>query len=182
MAIKLNKVHDSILIALAKWDIAGKKQPDRRQVALMAGCADKFEGFKKNLSKLKKEQFVVYPDGNTVELTEKGHAHVGSLSVVVKPASNDGMQDFIKSQLLKGKREIEVFDFLKDGGAKSREEIGIATNYLDKPEGFKKLLSSMKSRGVLEFPDDTTGQNRKMVQLTEMAFPLGRPGSVIICI
>lgn len=163
MGKKLSKSCRNILLALIKLDLANQSSPDRILLQIFARCFGTPEGFKKNLRTLKNQGLVSLPSGTTVSITEEGRAEIGD--VVVRPATNADILGFIRDDILKKKNLLRVFDELLEAGrALSREELAAATNYEDKPEGFKKALSEMKRFGVLEY------SKKNMVQLTDMVF------------
>jgi hypothetical protein len=141
--------------------------PPRDLVAVFAGYPNgQTAGYKKMLSILKKEGFIDFPDKNTMQLTDKGIEETGGQAP--EPLSNEDFHEIIKEMLQPKHRE--AFDFLADGRAHERSELAEVLGYdNDGTPGFKKTLSQVKKHAFVEFV------GRDMVQLSDKAFPFGRP-------
>lgn len=143
-----SKSHQKILFALCQWRVVGIEQPERDLVAILSGYGKKKEGFKKNLSQLNKNGWIIFTSTTTMSLTELGLAMAGGENNgCTTSLSNETMQHFIRKELLKPS-EIKIFNYLLDGDIYSRSVVATSTGYECKPEGFKKTLSNMKKMKV----------------------------------
>lgn len=166
-------VEQKILTALKELFDIGIMAPPRLQVALFAGYGNvKSKSFANALSKLSKSGFIEYPDKKTARLTQAGIAKTGS---VTPPSSNEQVHEKIKN-LLKG-TETKIFNELVDGRSHVREQVAATLGYSNvKSKSFANSLSKMSSLGFLAYVKDETNSKKNLVQLTDIAFPLGRPG------
>jgi hypothetical protein len=169
-------VEEKILSAMAELRHLGIIAPPRNQVAFFSGYGNvKSTGFAKALSSLKTKGYIEYPNKQTANLSETGIAKAGP--VANPPTSNTVVHERIK-KILKGGKTGQVLDQLSDGLAHNRMDVATATGYTnEKSTGFAKALSTMKSLGILVYPKDTTDSKKTWVQLTDIMFPFGRPGS-----
>ena len=164
-------VEQKILSALKELLELGITSPPRKQVALFSGYSNvQSKGFSNAMSKLSKKELIAYPDKKTVALTPAGTAQAGA---VTPPTSNAEVQERIKN-LLKPK-ETELFNHLSDGRAHAREKVAAGIGYTNvQSKGFSNALSKMSTLGILEHLTDDTDTKKKMVRLTDIAFPFGR--------
>jgi hypothetical protein len=155
----------------------GINKPSRMQVAFFSGYGNvKSTGFAKELSSLKKNGYIEYPDKKTASLSETGTAKAGRFTA---PTSNTEFHERIKNISKEGKTG-NVLDQLSDGLAHIRKDVATATGYTnEKSAGFSQALSTMKAVGILVYiyRKDTTDSKKTWVQLTDIMFPFGRPGS-----
>ena len=115
---------------------------------------------------------IKYLDKEMVALTMEGITRAGMVS---PPASNAEVHERIKN-LLKPK-EMGLFDHLSDGHAQVKEDIAASMGHTNiKSKGFKDAVTKLSDLGILEAPIDASDPKKKMVQLTEIAFPFGCPG------
>jgi hypothetical protein len=169
-------VEEKILSAMAELRHLGINTPPRMQVAFFSGYGNvKSAGFATALSSLKTKGHIDYQK-QTVILSETGIANAGPVSDPSR--SNAEVQEGIKKILKGGKTTGQVLDQLSDGLAHIRKDVATATGYgNEKSSGFAKALSTMKSLGILVYPKDTTNSKKNLIQLTDIMFPFGRPGS-----
>jgi hypothetical protein len=173
---KKKSVGQKILSAIAELRLLGISTPRRVQVAFFSGYGNgNTPGFAKALSILKKNEYIEYPSKQTVNLTVTGNAEAGP---VADPAtSNAVVHERIKKYLKGGKTGL-ILDQLSDGLAHKRMDVATATGYtIEKLSGFAKIVSNMKSLGILDYPKDATDPKNILIQLTDTMFPFGRPGS-----
>ena len=149
-------------------------KPLRIQVALLSGYShQRSTGFQKALSQLSQMHLIEYPDGKSTSLTAGALA---SLKPVTPPKDNEAAQERL-CRLLIGKngkvgstKTTIIFGALKDGQVHTREAIAQASGHSHlRSTGFTKGLSFLSSMGLVSYPDSKT------VQLTDIAFPYGRP-------
>jgi len=153
----------------------GLVEPPRVQVALFSGYSNvRSAGFAKAMGHLKKKLLVEYPSSTSYRLTPAGieaagcnHASAGNGNNAV---TNAAAQNRIKA-LLKPKAR-EIFDALSGGQTRERVAVAMLTGYTnERSAGFAKALSTLSSLQIVEYPGP------KLVRLTDLAFPLGRPGT-----
>ena len=154
--------------ALAEMHALGIPTPQRHHVALLAGYTNvRSTGFAKALGAVKKRELIVFPSGSTVALSPTGIEALPS--TIGQPKNNDEMKMRLVG-VIKSPKAGEVYDCLFDGKVHRRSELAAAVGYTNiKSTGFAKVLSKLGGLGVLHYPDSQT------VQLTDIAFPYGRP-------
>jgi hypothetical protein len=114
-----------------------------------------------------------FPDSETVTLTEKGMQENGFLDPAsMSPVSDEEVQDLIRDMLKPDMAKI--FDELLDGHPRSLNSLAATLDYERRPDELKKVLHTMKSIHLVFVPRDPSGWKMKMVQLTDVCFPLGR--------
>jgi hypothetical protein len=162
-----------ILGGLGELYAAGITEPKRTLLSLVTGYPIK--SLNTLMGKLKKNNFLVYPSGQTVRITPEGLDRVPS-SVTTTASSgkftNKEMQKRLKSSLKLKLQPTRIFDLLVDGKAHSKKELAMSLG-LDgsKFASFKTYLSSLGGMGLVSYPSPDT------VQLADLAFPFGRPSS-----
>lgn len=164
-------VEQLILIALREQLDLGITAPSRIQICASAGYKNLHsKGYVAAMKKLKTSGFIEYPDKDSVSLTQEGATHAPSTAP--RATTNAEIQARLKN-MLKDKA-VQVFDILSDGQAHNREEVCYAIGYQHlASKGFVAALKQMKALNILTSPED----NKKMIQLTDIAFPFGRPSS-----
>ena len=135
-------------------------------VQMLSGNSKTKEGFSKNLGILRKHGML--ESGNSIiNLTDQARKIDGVVDT--SPYSHDQFWDEIKSSLLT-KKGGKIFDELIDGKIHEKETIIDKLGYQqDKLSGFNKDLSKMSTLGYLK-------KTSTQIQLTDKAFPGGRPG------
>jgi predicted transcriptional regulator len=150
----------------------GVDAPPHSQVAVSSEytCLQS-KTFVKAIKELRKTKgYIEYPDSQTVRLTQAGIANVPSTTSAA--TNNEQVQQRFKN-MLKDKA-TEVFDILKDGKVHDREVIAASVGYSClQSKGFVKALKQMNDLNLIEYAKDG---KKKLVQLTTLAFPFGRPG------
>ena len=162
---KINGPQMKILKTVAKLERL-PVETTKATVQSMSGNINTESGFTKNLGILRKQGML--ESGNTViELTEQGRQLDGVFDS--SPLSQNEFWDEIKKFLLP-KAAGKIFDTLIDGRVHDKKTIITKLGYQpDKLSGFEKYLSKMSSLGYLS-------KTKTHLQLTDKAFPLGRPG------
>ena len=165
-AVKLSASQVKILETLGKLHAAKIEQPTRDLLQTLSGNTKTVEGFKKNMSILKKHGYINYPDGKTVELTSLGLEYVGD-SIDTSDLTNEQMQANIKEVLSKAGGRI--LDAINDGKVHNKDEVAKQLGYdMNKLSGYNKDLSKMSTLGYLDKTSTT-------IQLKDICFPFGRP-------
>lgn len=163
-----------ILGGLAKLYAAGVTEPKRALLSLVTGYPSK--SLLTLMGKLKKKNLLVYPDAHTVRITSEGLSRVPSSATAATGSSgmltNKEIQNRLKSTLNLKFQPTRIFDALVDGKIHNKKELAMSLG-LDgsKFASFKTYLSSLGGMGLVIYP------TKDSIQLTDLAFPLGRPSS-----
>lgn len=169
-ATKNKKVH--ILPCLASLHKAGLKVIPRQQVVSLTGYTK--DSLRVTLCKLRKQGMVEWNDPKTVQLTKEGWESTdGSTDGERVALSNEDTQDRLKETYKISGIKAQIFDLLLDGAAHRISDIMVAVNCTN-PDSFRVFCSALTSKGITERLQDPTSGD-KMLQLTDMCFPLGRP-------
>jgi hypothetical protein len=161
-----------ILYATAQMKGIGIDDVLKKHVALFSDYQnEKQSGFMKALGEAKKHGYIECRGSNAVRLTTKGVSAVQSTGVTITPiTSNAEAHVRIKGLKPMQRKHCEVFDALSDGRQMLRSVLAKKVGYdHEEKQGFKKVLSAMKSLKVLQYDAGSP-----VVQLADIAFPLGR--------
>ena len=189
---KAGLVEQRILASLADLHSVGITTPSRRLILLFSGYKHmESKGFIRAMQQLSQQGYMVVNAGQqTVRITESGvqaaadrsdddrrptttnadvHARIQALLLASSSSSN-------KTQLL--------FSLLADGQALARDTVMTRMGY-HHPEskGLVCAIRELKQLGILEDTTSSTRgggggkQQQKMLQLTQLAFPFGRPNT-----
>ena len=162
----LNRAQDKILQTMGQLRAIGLYQPKKDQLMSFSGNAKTPEGYKKNVGILRKQEFLLYPTTDTVELTKKGVVYVGD-GIDASTLSNAKFHENVKSMLTN--KGALIFDKLADGSVRDKLQTARELGYdLTKLSGYEKDLSKMSSLGFLT-------KTKTTIQLTDKCFPLGHP-------
>jgi DNA-binding transcriptional regulator YhcF (GntR family) len=166
--------HEALLSAtMQACAMMGTDTPDRKKVALLAGMVNK-NTVAGAFSKLAQSGLIEYPDKETVRLTDAGKQKAGSNHHPLATTNKD-IQETLRS-MLKGGKPVEVFDLLTDGQSYDRDELAALVGIPNpKSSTLAGSLSNLRTLGLLD--DVTADGGAKLVRLSKMAFPFGRPGS-----
>jgi predicted transcriptional regulator len=159
-----------ILSSLKELGDLGITAPPRIQIAMFSGYSNiKSKSFNDAMKELESLGFIQRPDTDTVCLTQAGAAQAPSAAA---PATNnEQVQERLKKQL-KDKAPL-VFDVLTDGRSHVCQDVAALVGYSNvKSAGFQSALKQMLSLGMIDHPKDG---KKKLVRLTDIAFPFGRP-------
>jgi hypothetical protein len=159
---------DRILQAIASRIAYGEKKPTRKMIMGMALMTNK-KSFNTTILNIKKKYRRVDYDRDMIWLTQEGRDYVGP-DVMSVPASNDAMQDKIRTEMIKGMKPRQIFDLMLYGGWHSRAELAIAMNLPDK-KSFGTYISTLSK--VVE-------RQSGKIRLLDMVFPCGRPSDSLI--
>lgn len=143
---------------------------DKEIVATRAGYPDgpKSSAFTMAITRLRKKEFLTVSDDGLLRLTESGRELAGNADIDALPSSNQEQHQRMRESL-SAKQKL-LFQQLTDGQPQTREYLARALGYESHKAGaFTMLLGRTKKLGYLDYIDKVS------VQLTDMAFPLGRP-------
>lgn len=140
-----------ILDALSELSALGVPQPDRVQVALLAGYSNLMsKGFANSISALRTAGKIDYPSSGTVILTDAGRKVAAKYP---RPRSPAEIQERIIA-LLGGAHEkllrplVQIYP-----KAMSREDLGRAAGYSNlMSKGFANSVSRLSSLGLVKYP------------------------------
>lgn len=163
--------HDKILATLAELRALHIDTPHRTRVAVLSGYKGMNNpGFKKATGNLKKAGLLAY-GRNTIRLTDTGLAKAGKVS---PPKTNAATHQRLKA-LLNSRIAEKLFDSMSDGRLYRRAEVAAACGYdTEESSSFVKFLGNLSSLGIVEYPKDPNDSSKRLVRLTDIAFPLGR--------
>lgn len=133
-----------ILEALAFWRDLGFEQPLRVQVGAAAGYSPSSGGFNNLLGKLRGAGLIDYSAGGRVSLTATGEA--------AAPPPDERTARNRLSSILSAPQQKIVDALPHDGAPMSREDLGVETGYSPTSGGFNNILGSLRSLGVIDYP------------------------------
>ena len=163
-----------ILPCLANLHRAGVKVIPRPQVVTLSGYTK--ESLRVTLCKLRKQGLVDWDDAHTVRLTaagwdkaaEEGNGHAAVAAVMTNEETHRRLKDTYKLTGTKG----QIFDLLLDGAphvvSRLMTKVG-CTN----ADSFRVFVCALTSKNLAE---RIAVSGEKMIRLTDMCFPFGRPG------
>lgn len=143
----LAKSHARILNALSWWEAAGQKQPQRVQVAMVAGYTVNGH-FNNVIGELKGGGYIDYPNGGCLTLTPEGR------KIAPRHDAAPSREDLISRvrAVLKTEPRVKVFDVLVNAGSPvSRDDLASAAGYTVNGH-FNNVVGEMNSLGVVEYP------------------------------
>lgn len=146
----LSKPQAKILAAIARIaKTTGEEAPTRGMVAGWAGYSMQSGGFNNLLSQLNTSGLIRYPSSGSLALTREGMEKAGD-----QDAATPEEVRTTASGVCSGP-EWKIMAALIENGedAMTREGIAEATGYSTQSGGFNNLLSSLKTKGFIEYPD-----------------------------
>lgn len=153
-----------ILNALAELEQLGVRQPDRVQVAFLAGYTNiGSKGFKNAAGALRTAGHITYPSDGTIALTEIGQERA---TYERRPSSAAEVQDRVMELL--GGVHSKILKPLLDHHPRPLERTYLAerTGYGNVgSKGFKNALGRLRSLGFVEYP------NAGQVRASALLFP-----------
>jgi hypothetical protein len=172
---KIIRVVAELRVVLRKDDVP------KKLLVVMSGYSHmKSKGFAKAITKLTTDGIVQRSPSETgsVQFTKRGVELISPECIVPSIHSNSQVQERLLEIIYKKKgtpvdRVKKIWNCLLDGRAHSIPELLTASGYNHtNSKGFANMLSNLKE---LEL---TTQPGNKMLKLTDLAFPFGRPGCV----
>mmetsp|Transcript_33435 Transcript_33435/g.50436 ORF Transcript_33435/g.50436 Transcript_33435/m.50436 type:complete len:358 (-) Transcript_33435:71-1144(-) len=163
-------VGKKIITTMLEFHALNILQPSRVQIAMFAGYSNaKSAGFAKVIGRLKKLGYVTYPNNKTVAITEEG---LKSIPAVQAPVDNNEVHERIIRLLGNKTKSAAIFSSLLNGATLPKAEVALENGYTNlKSYGFTKAMSKLKSMTLIDYPDPA----KATVELTDIAFPYGRP-------
>ena len=141
----------------------GNESLERDRLTMGTGLATKTVN--NNLPKLREKGLIEF-DSKTISLTTKGIANVGDLAK--RPTSNEEHHENLIASL-QGNKQVQMFRLLVGGQTQDKDDVAKELGYESaKVKAFTNLAGSMKGRGIVEYPTNTT------IRLTDTCFVVGR--------
>jgi uncharacterized protein len=144
-------VEQRILDGLAELELLGVEQPDRVQVAFLAGYSNlNSKGFTNALGGLRSAGRIDYPGAGTVALTESGRETARTAG---QPRSVQELQERILSLL--GNAHARVLQPAIDAYPQdlARDELAAAAGYTNvNSKGFANAIGRLRSLGLIDYP------------------------------
>jgi hypothetical protein len=174
MNSSVEAVEKRILFSMADRLVFGVTECSQQDVLVFAGykypTAERFHQTKKSL--LAKGLIEYTPSTKTYRLTEAGIAEapvVGVVTKLEKPQSNEVFHEHLKEHFKEAKA-FALFEQLADGRPRERSKVCHDLGYkFQTAQAFAKAVAELKKLGFLE------SSGRGLFQLTDKAFPCGRP-------
>lgn len=154
---------DRILEAIASRASCGNNKPDRKVIMGMAVIYN-VRSYNTTLLDIKKKTGFIDYDKTSVWLTAKGKEHIGEDALAI-PATNDAMQDKIRSEMIKGSMPRKIYDIMLDGEWHTRAELAENMD-VENNRSFGTYVSALSK--VVE-------REGKRIRLSDLCFPCGRP-------
>eukprot|EP00977_Amphora_coffeiformis_P011845 scaffold2904_cov173-Amphora_coffeaeformis.AAC.6 len=164
-----------ILSCIANLHRTGLKVVPRAQVVALSGYTK--DSLRVTLCKLRKQGYVDWDDAQTVRLTDAGWdkaAEEGNGHATAVLMTNEASQLKLKEtyKLTSGVKG-QLFDLLLDGKAHRVSDL-MKKLHCTNTDSFRVFVSALTSKNLAErIPDTTSGD--KMLRLTDICFPFGRP-------
>ena len=201
--IKHTNSSKKILVALLRLTLLGKDKVPDDYDTLMSSSAMKDvpndllalfaeydacnPGFEKAISPLRREKHAIGKGGSSC-ITREGFEYVKNLGINVKPVQNNyEAQGLLLKKTYVTAVQRNIFQELLTAGGSMAKAV-LATKRLSKEmyedehaQGFKKALSQMKQTKLQgktkPFKFQLVDYDTKDIRLTDLAYPMGRPGS-----
>lgn len=174
MSVGLLPIEEAVLSTLKDLLELGISNPPLSPVANCSGFSGVLSlGFIIAMRRLGgTHMFIEYPDSKTIRLTDRGIREIGP---VRRPASNNEVHDRIRRLL--GARDSKIFNQLaSDGRSHVGHEVAVKAGYHSVYSiGYVKAVSTMRALGILEYSSNDTDRQNKLLRLTKLSFPYGRP-------
>jgi hypothetical protein len=173
----LNGKRLDIAVAIARLAKSGyNKDIPLKYAALLARYpSDKNEGFKKMIGTMRTALLV---DPTSHQLTTKGTQALQGIGRKIEAVSNKEIFDLIKATKCFGPVHRKIMDILVDGKPMMVTLLAQKAGYnSENASGFKKALSFTKNsdKDRMAVVESTHSHENDQVQLTDLAFPFGRP-------
>jgi uncharacterized protein len=146
----VSKPQQKILNALAWFESVGLSSPRRSILAPMADTSSKSSGFEKNLSTLRTGGFIDYGQNSTVYLTDGGRAIAAPVDA---PGDERELQRAVISKVSRPQGALLEALIAAYPAPLTREELADAAGTSSTSSGFEKNLSTLRTLGVIDYPE-----------------------------
>jgi hypothetical protein len=130
-----------VLRALAMWKTLGHEQPTKEMVGAVAGYSPRSGGYATLLSSLRTIDAIDYPSPGLLVMKTNG----------IEAPSREQARDHMLSVLSNPQRKI-VDALIAVGSSATKEKVGEDTGYSPSSGGFATLLSSIRTLGIIDYP------------------------------
>lgn len=144
-----------ILDALAWLEQVRVTQPKRTAVAFLAGQSPRSSGFSNNIGALRTLGLVSYPNGETLQLTEKGQS---TANYPEKPLDSFGLQQAILSKLPRPQARILQILIEAGGQPVDRTQLAQQAGQRVSSSGYSNNLGALRTLGLIEYPNGQTAR------------------------
>lgn len=157
----ITKPQQRILDALAWWRAAGIPAPMRIQVAMVAAYRPSSGGFNNLLGSMRSAGLIDYPGTGRVVLSAEGSLHANAPMAATTTST---LHDQVRAVL--STPQWRVLSALLKAYPQEigRDALGEATEYSPTSGGFNNLLGSLRSLGLIDYP------NHGMVRAEDILF------------
>ena len=142
----------NILNQLAEMEALGLTQPEKSQLALMAGYTNfRSGGFSEPLAALLSRGYVAYPQQGRAKMTDEGRVHARPIE---RPRSTSELHERLCGKLggPEGKILRELIAIYP--ASISKEELGAKLNYTNvRSGGFSEPVGRLRSLGIAVYPE-----------------------------
>lgn len=144
------RYEQSILTALARFESLGVREPDRRQVAALAGASPRSSLFDGSLSKLRQAGRIEYGNG-TLRITDKGR-ETSAIAIDATPLTAAELIAAFKQHVLSD-YQASLLDRLVELGGEhiEREQLAERAGVSARSSLFDSSLSELRKLGLIEY-------------------------------
>ena len=160
-------VEQKALAALKNLRSIGILEPSKQLIMTMTGSSS-MTSFKVLMGKSRKKKYITFPDKDTIAITDAGLDAAPDGIVDDVPTTDKELQDRIKSlfKLTDGSVPGKIFDYLRDGQPRTKQEIAKHVGYDDESNtSFKVLLGKLTSKKIA-----INSKDGKRLELSPMCF------------
>lgn len=145
----ITRPQQSILNALARFEAARIENPKRTMVAAVSGYSSKSSGFEKNISTLRTNGYIDYPQQGFLQLTDAGREVAETPDT---PMTQEELHQAFYRMV--GTTKGGLLSIIISAYPKplTREELADRSGYSVKSSGFEKNVSQLSSWGLIEYP------------------------------
>lgn len=138
-----------VLNAIAWWEAVGIEQPNRIQVAFVAGYKPNTGAFNNTCGALRTSGLVDYPTQGLIVLTEEGRAHAVTPD---GPQTTESLHEMIMARLAGPQRRVlqPLLDCWPD--SLTAEQTAEAAGYAVNTGAFNNTRGSLRSLGIIDYP------------------------------
>ena len=148
----LKRPEQNILDQLAELEALGIKQPEKAQLALMAGYTNsRSGGFSEPLGALISYGYATYPQPGLVKITDEGRIHARPVD---QPLSVQELHERLCQKLGGPEAKLlrEIISIYPD--KISKEDLGARLGYTNaKSGGFSEPVGRLRSLGIIQYPE-----------------------------
>lgn len=158
----ISKPEQKVLDAIMWFYRIGQTQPSKTAVALIAKVRPTSGGYKNTCSSLRTKGLVAYPTPGDIALTHEGMnmAHATEINAT----TNEEFHQVILSVLSNPEANV-LTPLLREHRPLHKEILATLTPYLPSSGGYKNILSSLRTLGLVDYPSPN------QVEATSLMYP-----------